>query len=722
VHTRTRDVKKQTNPSIKARVLWSTLILLSLLATCAIPFALAQSHNRGTNNPSVANRTEQSQLPTKRSGLVVVPAFQLLAVPKFPAVVLYDQLNYPGSGGPNSQELPDFPAFTDFTADDFVVPSGQTWTITEVDAPGFYSNGPGPADNFNVFFYQNSGSLPGMQVYSATAQSYVNNSGVFQVTLTVPAVLTPGTYWVSVQAHMSFTSNGQWFWIDRTVQANSRAAWQNPGGGLPPPESCPAPGCPNPCPTCQTWGIMQCCTGAPAGELDQMFRLIGTLAAGTPTPTATGTPSPTPTATPSSTGTPSPTPGPCASYEAESGTLEGGAIPQPCPSCSGGTKVGYVGNNSGTLQFDDVTANVTGRYVVTIWYTNGDAVRYALLSVNGSAGTPVSFPSTGSFQTVGSIQRTVTLNAGSNNTLKFYNPIIGNWAPDFDRIGVNCHIAPIPTPTPTATATASPTATPTATSTPSVTPGAARAVVADFNGDGHPDWVLRNAGSRQTAIWYMNNNVFIGGAFGPTLAAGWGLRGAADFNGDGHPDYPLFAPSTLQTAIWYLSGPTLIGAAYGPTLPGGWTLVITADFNGDLKPDYVLYKASTRQTVIAYLNNNVVIGAAFGPTLPAGWSLVGAADFNGDGHPDYALLNFTTGQTAIWYLSGPTLIGAAYGPTVPTGWAFVATADFNGNFKPDYLLYNAGTRQTAIWYMNNNVFVSGAFGPTLPTGWSLVGQ
>jgi hypothetical protein len=38
------------------------------------------------------------------------------------------------------------------------------------------------------------------------------------------------------------------------------------------------------------------------------------------------------------------------------------------------------------------------------------------------------------------------------------------------------------------------------------------AAVADFNGDGHPDWVLRNAGTSQTAIWYMNNNVFIGGS------------------------------------------------------------------------------------------------------------------------------------------------------------------------------------------------------------------
>ena len=118
--------------------------------------------------------------------------------------------------------------------------------------------------------------------------------------------------------------------------------------------------------------------------------------------------------------------------------MTGGAGTLSCPTCSGGADVGYVGNNSGTLQFNNVTANATGSYVVTIWYTNGDAARYALLSVNGGPGTPVTFPSTGSFQTVGSVQRTVTLNAGSNNTLMFSNPIVGNWAPDFDRIGVNC--------------------------------------------------------------------------------------------------------------------------------------------------------------------------------------------------------------------------------------------------------------------------------------------
>ena len=30
-------------------------------------------------------------------------------------------------------------------------------------------------------------------------------------------------------------------------------------------------------------------------------------------------------------------------------------------------------------------------------------------------------------------------------------------------------------------------------------------------------------------------------AYGPTLAAGWGLRALGDFNHDSHPDYGLFA-------------------------------------------------------------------------------------------------------------------------------------------------------------------------------------
>jgi elongation factor P hydroxylase len=166
---------------------------------------------------------------------------------------------------------------------------------------------------------------------------------------------------------------------------------------------------------------------------------------------------------------------------------------------------------------------------------------------------------------------------------------------------------------------------------PNVPSGWELVATGDFNKDGKPDWVLYDPTTQQTLIWYMSNNVRIGAANGPTLpaalsihdvAAGWIVASAADFNGDGHPDYLLFNPATRQTAISYLNNSVLIGRASGPTLPSGRELVGVADFNGDGKPDYLLYNPSTRQTVIWYLNNNGYISGAYGPTPPSGWSVV----------------------------------------------------------------------------------------------------
>ena len=128
-----------------------------------------------------------------------------------------------------------------------------------------------------------------------------------------------------------------------------------------------------------------------------------------------------------------------------------------------------------------------------------------------------------------------------------------------------------------------------------------RAMVGDFNADGNPDLVLQRPRTHQTAIWYLDNNVPVGAAFGVPIVAGWALAGLADFNQDTHPDYALFNSATQATAIWYLSGPNYVGGGYGPTLPHGWDVAAVADFNGDSHPDYVLYKLSTRQTAIAVL-------------------------------------------------------------------------------------------------------------------------
>src|SRR5439155_845860 len=143
----------------------------------------------------------------------------------------------------------------------------------------------------------------------------------------------------------------------------------------------------------------------------------------------------------------------------------------------------------------------------------------------------------------------------------------------------------------------------------------------DFNLDTHPDLVLYNSTTRQTAVWFLNNNSFIGSMYGPTLPSGWTVAGVGDFNRDGRADYALFNATTRQSAIWYLDETTFIGSAFGPTIASGYVLSGVADFDLNGAPDFLLFNPTTRQTAIWYLSNNFLAGGAFGPTPPAGWTV-----------------------------------------------------------------------------------------------------
>ena len=88
------------------------------------------------------------------------------------------------------------------------------------------------------------------------------------------------------------------------------------------------------------------------------------------------------------------------------------------------------------------------------------------------------------------------------------------------------------------------------------------AVPYDFNNDAYSDLLLFNRGTRQTAVWYMRNNVRIGNANGPTLPGGWSLASVADFNRDDHPDSLLFNSATRATWIWYMNNNVRIGNAF----------------------------------------------------------------------------------------------------------------------------------------------------------------
>ena len=182
--------------------------------------------------------------------------------------VLYDQMNNAGTDSISSQ---DFDMANDLAdnqgADDFVVPSGQTWNVDQVNVAGVYYNGFGPAPLVSVYFYPNSGVLPATMAtcsYTNIAITSGAATGAFSINLPSDCVLSAGTYWVSVQARMDFVPGGQWGWTERTVQSNSASAWRNPGGffGL----------------ACLSWGarVATCAIGT---QPDLMFQLGGTVGA-----------------------------------------------------------------------------------------------------------------------------------------------------------------------------------------------------------------------------------------------------------------------------------------------------------------------------------------------------------------------------------------------------------------------------------------------------------
>jgi hypothetical protein len=261
----------------------SLLLILSFLAAALLFLALASGMTRAETRVS----TESHSGKPRMTAYDPPQAANLLSSSAGPAVVLYDQYDNPDpfESATSSQVFGgDFSDFDDQLADDFIVPASQNWSVSEVDVLGYYDFGGGPADSVNVYFYLDSGSLPGTPVITQTNLPYTGGNPEGSLIIpTAPVALGPGHYWVSVQVNQDYETLGQWVWADRAAQSNDPAAWRNPRDGF-------GTGC-------LDWDTRgENCGGDPDSP-DQVYRLLGTLTTTTTTPTPTGTPpTPTPTA------------------------------------------------------------------------------------------------------------------------------------------------------------------------------------------------------------------------------------------------------------------------------------------------------------------------------------------------------------------------------------------------------------------------------------------
>ena len=156
------------------------------------------------------------------------------------AKVLYNQLGHGTGGSILSQKFEAAFAIDDSqAADDFTVPTGKNWTVSEVDVVGYYSaGGGGVATSENVFFYKTAKGLPGAKVATLLNVKGTDTKGSFAIKLPKTVKLSAGTYFVSVQINMPFNGSGgptEWSWgLDATGSKplGNPAVFENPNNGL----------------------------------------------------------------------------------------------------------------------------------------------------------------------------------------------------------------------------------------------------------------------------------------------------------------------------------------------------------------------------------------------------------------------------------------------------------------------------------------------------------
>ena len=164
-----------------------------------------------------------------------------------------------------------------YLADDFDVPTGASWSVAGVSIFGAYgvvSNGSfeRPPD-FNVILWADDDGQPGetevarFDEISPTSDRGGNGvEGEILIDFDSPVALSPGKYWLTVQANLNFSANQTRFlWFSSATEFGEPAQLFNYGGGLTDLGSCNI-----------DWGPNAACGLDGTGEPSLYFQILGT--------------------------------------------------------------------------------------------------------------------------------------------------------------------------------------------------------------------------------------------------------------------------------------------------------------------------------------------------------------------------------------------------------------------------------------------------------------
>ncbi|MFO1505756.1 MAG: hypothetical protein U1F23_01540 [Lysobacterales bacterium] len=156
-------------------------------------------------------------------------------------------------------------------ADDFVVPSGQTWTVNGFVLPvAIGTSSPPTTGNPRVWSDDGDGHPGTTLACDGTNTPITFANDTVSMTLATPCVLPEGSYWFEFSTNAN-TSNYFVWWMVNGPIANQPGQWQNPNGGF---ET-----------ACSAWSDLAACfPSVPSSQIggDWAFQIIGNASSPAP--------------------------------------------------------------------------------------------------------------------------------------------------------------------------------------------------------------------------------------------------------------------------------------------------------------------------------------------------------------------------------------------------------------------------------------------------------
>lgn len=207
------------------------------------------------------------------------------------------------------------------------------------------------------------------------------------------------------------------------------------------------------------------------------------------------------------------------------------------------------------------------------------------------------------------------------------------------------------------------------------------------------------------------------------IPAGYRIDAVADEDGDGIGDLILrnTTDNTVQSWILNLDGTLRKTVTINTPGPGqlgpGWKIASTGDFNLDKRADLVWTNSSTGGLQIWKMFDGMVVSTVSFANQSTQSVLQGTGDFDRDGVDELVWLN--AGQISISTVVDAGGVGSLSPHALGTAPAALRIGDVTGDGVADLVFRNASAGTVTIWPMNKNFTHGTSVTSTLAAAWSV---